>query len=511
MDEARKAALDDLLKAGIDPFPYSFGRTHSAAQIHGNYASLEGKAASIAGRIVMKRSFGKLVFATVQDASGRIQVLLREDHAGAKKLADFEKLMTGDIIGATGTATKTKKGEVSIDATEFAVLSKSLRPMPEKFHGLEDTETRYRQRYLDLIANPDVVEIFKKRAAIIRTIREYLDENGFLEVETPVLQPIYGGGAAKPFVTRHNALKADLYLRIADELYLKRLIVGGMERVYEISKDFRNEDIDSTHNPEFTMLEFYEAYTDYHGMMRRAQDIFLRVCNAVHGKDSTEFKGKPISFAPPFAILSLVGEIKAKTGIDVLCWKDDAEAMAAISKLGLKATSQPTRAHAIDALFDEFVKPGITDPSFVIDYPEFMCPLAKKKRGDARLAERFELFIAGEECANAYSEITNPVQQRAKFNEQADARRNGDQEAQPFDEDFVTAMEYGMPPMGGIGIGIDRITMIFTGKESIKEVILFPSMRPLGKAPKAAAEKTGNPAGKQPSGGNAPDGTTPHA
>ncbi|MFH1107276.1 MAG: lysine--tRNA ligase [Candidatus Micrarchaeota archaeon] len=486
MDGQRKAELEALLADGVEPYPYSYQRSHGAKDVVADFGALEGRTSSVAGRIIMKRSFGKLVFVHIQDSSGRLQVFAKEDGIGADKLAEFDKLQLGDFIGVKGKVAKTKKGEISVEAAEFTLLAKALRPMPEKFHGLGDTETRYRKRYLDLIANPEVASIFRKRALIVRTVREYLDGEGFLEVETPVLQQLYGGAAARPFVTRHNALKTDLYLRIADELYLKRLIVGGLERVYELSKDFRNEDIDSAHNPEFTMLEFYEAYADYEGMMRRAEDIFSKVCQAINGGSEAPFKGRHVSFKPPFARVSLVNAIADKAGVDVLSWKDDADALAAAGRLGLKV-SKPTRAHVVDALFDAHVKPGIWDPTFVTDYPEFMCPLTKRKRGDERLAERFELYVAGEECANAYSELTNPLEQRLKFEQQAEERRRGDEEAQPFDEDFLEAMEYGMPPTGGIGIGIDRITMIFTGQESIKEVILFPSMRPL--AGKKKAEK----------------------
>ncbi|HLC48531.1 MAG TPA: lysine--tRNA ligase [Candidatus Norongarragalinales archaeon] len=480
MDSQRRVTLEEMQRKGIDPYPYSYSRTHYASDVHEKYPSLEGKHVRVAGRIMTKRSFGQLVFCTIQDTTGKLQIFLRADHVGSGELAQFEKLDLGDFLGAEGKVTKTKKGEISVDVEKYILLAKSLRALPEKFHGLEDTEIRYRKRYLDLIANPQIADIFRKRAKIIHVVRRYLDENGFLEVETPILQSLYGGAAAKPFITRHNSLKADLYLRIADELYLKRLIIGGMERVYEIGKDFRNEDIDSAHNPEFTMLEFYEAYTDYEGMMKRAEDIFSRICISLHGGASFEYKGKPISFETPFARLSLTDAIMEKTGVDVLAFHTDADAVAAAKKLGLKF-SKPTRAHVIDALFDEHVKPSIWNPTFLVDYPEFMCPLTKKKRGDPRLAERFELFVGGEECANAYSELTDPIEQRRKFMEQAEERRKGDDEAQPFDEDFVEAMEHGMPPTGGIGIGIDRIAMIFTNQESIKEVLLFPSMRPLPK------------------------------
>ncbi|MBU1197337.1 lysine--tRNA ligase [Candidatus Micrarchaeota archaeon] len=491
MDIQRQSARKELKEQGIEPYPYFYHRTHYTTEVIDSFSSLEGKEAAVAGRIMTKRSFGNLLFATLQDVQGKIQVMVRKDHVGKEALAAFEKLDTGDIIGVRGIITKTKKGEISVDVKTYELLCKSLRVLPEKWHGLENTEIRYRKRYLDLIANPDQAEIFKKRALLIQTIRDYLNENHFLEVETPILQPLYGGAAAKPFQTRHNALETDLYLRIADELYLKRLIAGGLERVYEISKDFRNEDIDSAHNPEFTMLEFYEAYTDYQGMMKRAEEIFQKICNALYGKIFFEYQDKKVSFKGPFTRVSIVKVIQEKSGIDVLKWHSDSEAMAAAKKLKMEV-SQSTRAHVFDALFDKYVKPSIWNPTFVIDYPEYMCPLTKKKRGEPRLAERYELYIAGEECANAYSELTDPVEQREKFTKQAENRKKGDEEAQPFDEDFLEAMEYGMPPMGGIGIGIDRITMLFTNQTSIKEVLFFPSMRPLKKLKGASKEVKGN-------------------
>jgi lysyl-tRNA synthetase class 2 len=493
-DFEKKRKLDGLLKRGVNPYPYSFSRTHKAAQIKESYGALEGKQVSVAGRIMQVRSFGKLVFATLDDVSGRIQVFASEADVGAEALKSFESADLGDIIGATGKVTKTKKGEVSVAIQKWEMLAKSLRTLPEKFHGLEDTETRYRKRYLDLIVNPQSRRTAITRSRMISAMREYFDKNEFYEVETPVLQPLYGGAAARPFITHHNALDADLYLRIADELYLKRLVVGGLERVYEFAKDFRNEDIDSSHNPEFTMVEFYAAYWDYNDCMRFSEGLLGHVAQKLFGTRKIKYRGREISFEAPFKVVSLVGAIKEKSGEDVLSWATDRQAEEAAKKHGLDCKI-PNRPHVIDALFDKYVQPELVQPTFLIDFPGFMCPLAKKKRGDDRLAERFELFIGGEECGNSYSEINDPVFQRAKLEEQAKELAKGDEEAMPLDEDFLESMEYGMPPTGGMGIGIDRLAIVLTDSPSIKEVILFPSMRPLDSerktAPRAVAQQRG--------------------
>ena len=472
MDERlkkRKALLD----AGVNPYPYSYEVTHSAKQVVDDYDALEGKKVSLAGRLIVTRSFGKLCFAKLRDASGDVQVFAQ---AGLPNYEVFAKLEAGDIVGVKGVVAKTKRGEKSVHVKEFKVLAKALRQLPEKFHGLTDTETRYRKRYLDLIVNPEVREIFVERSKMISLMRRFFDGRGFIEVETPILQPVYGGAAAKPFKTRHNALDADFYLRIADELYLKRLIIGGLEKVYEFGKDFRNEDIDSMHNPEFTMVEFYEAYKDYEDVMAFTEELMAFLAGELKGSHEFNYQGKKISFKPPFKRVSFVKAIKEESGVDVLLLTD-AKAGKIVEEKGLDV-SEPTRAHVIDALFDEFVLPDLWDPCFVCDYPAFLCSLTKGKRGNPRLAERFELFIGGQECGNAYSELSDPVEQRKKFKEQAAARAKGDEEAQPMDEDFLEAIEYGMPPTGGMGIGVDRLAMIFTDQTSIKEVVLFPSMRP---------------------------------
>jgi len=484
-DSEKKRKLDELVAKNVNPYPYTFLRTHKAQQVKDNYDSLEGKEISIAGRIMQMRSFGKLVFATIDDISGRIQVYASEADVGADEIKKFESADLGDIIGVAGKVTKTKKGEISVGIHKWEMLAKSLRTLPEKFHGLENTETRYRKRYLDLIMNPESRKIAITRSRMVSAMREYFDKQDFFEVETPILQPLYGGAAARPFITHHNALDTDLYLRIANELYLKRLIVGGLERVYEFSKDFRNEDIDSTHNPEFTQVEFYSAYWDYNDCMRFTEGILGHIVQKIHGTKKIQFRQKEISFEAPFRVVSLVGAIKEKAGEDVLSWTTDAQAVAAAKKHGI-VCQIPNRAHVIDALFDKYVQPELVQPTFLIDFPGFMCPLAKKKRGDERLAERFELFIGGGECGNSYSEINDPVFQRQKLEEQARELAGGDAEAMPLDEDFLEAMEYGMPPTGGMGIGIDRMAIILTDSPSIKEVILFPSMRPLESDSKSA-------------------------
>ncbi|MFA6329339.1 MAG: lysine--tRNA ligase [Candidatus Micrarchaeia archaeon] len=495
-DPEKKRKLDLLVAKKVNPYPYTFGRTHKAQQVKDCYDALEGKEVSVAGRIMQMRSFGKLVFSTLDDVSGRIQVYASEADVGPEVLKSFETADLGDIIGVTGKVTKTKKGEISVAIKKWEMLAKSLRTLPEKFHGLEDTETRYRKRYLDLLMNPESRKIAIIRSKMVSAMRDYFDRNEFFEVETPILQPLYGGAAARPFITHHNALDTDLYLRIANELYLKRLIVGGLERVYEFSKDFRNEDIDSTHNPEFTQVEYYAAYWDYNSCMRFSEGILGHVVEKIHGTKKIQFRGKEISFEAPFAVVSLVGKILEKSGEDVLTWTTDAQAVEAAKKHGLDCKI-PNRAHVIDALFDKYVQPELVQPTFLIDFPGFMCPLAKKKRGDERLAERFELFIGGGECGNSYSEINDPVFQRQKLEEQARELAGGDDEAMPLDEDFLESMEYGMPPTGGMGIGIDRLAIILTDSPSIKEVILFPSMRPLDSdrrnnekaVPKAVAEQ----------------------
>jgi len=477
VDDFKLKKLDAMKNVGINPYPYSFERTHTASQVHAGFEKLEGKAVVVAGRIIGMRKMGSLNFLDLLDWSGKIQVILKKNANGGA--LQPEMLDSGDIIGVMGKTAVTKSGEKSIDAETVTVLAKSLRTLPEKFHGLTDTEMRYRKRYLDLIMNQQTRKIFAIRTALTNFIRNYLNANAYLEVETPVLQHTYGGANAKPFITHHNALDADLYLRVANELYLKRMIIGGAERVYEFSKDFRNEDIDSTHNPEFTQIEIYEAYSDYNAFMDLAEEILSGFAKEVSGGSRIEYKGKEIVMSQKFNRIYLVEEIRKRAGIDVLNMSEEsAKDLAEAEKLDIKTKN---RYHVVDALFDKYIKPHLWNPTIVMDFPAFMCPLAKDKRGDPKLSERFELFIAGIEVANCYSELTDPIEQRKKFEEQALERSRGDDEQPPIDEDFIEAIEYGMPPTAGIGISIDRLAMIFTGCTSIKEVILFPEVRNMPK------------------------------
>ncbi|VVB70095.1 Aspartate--tRNA(Asp/Asn) ligase [uncultured archaeon] len=475
MEADRIKKLEDLEAKGVDAYPYSYDYTAYSKDIIDNYAKFEGKVERIAGRIVQKRSFGKLGFCQVQDNKGKLQVMIRVDAVGEQMMSDFEKLDLGDIVGFEGKIGKTEKGEISLHLINFTILSKSLRTLPDKFKGLTDIESRYRKRYLDLISNPEVKNNFIMRTRIVDGIREFLNKRDYLEADTPILQKIYGGAAATPFVTKHHALEQDLYLRISNELYLKRLIIGGIDKVYEFSKDFRNEDIDSTHNPEFTQVEFYEAYKDYADYMKMTKQLFKSLFKKLGLNEQFEYQGKKIDFTK-FEKVSLVKEIKNKSGIDVLKWKSEDQAFDQCMKVGVKP-SKKTLAKCVDALFDHFVQPNLINPTFVIDFPYYMCPLTKKKRGNEKIAERFELFIAGFECGNCYSELTDPREQRRKLEEQANALKGGDEESNPLDEDFLEAMEYGMPPTAGMGLGIDRLAMILTNNVSIKEVILFPSVK----------------------------------
>ncbi len=487
VDQSKLEKLNKLKELGVDPYPYSFNQTHHADEIIADYGKLEGKKVSAAGRIIRMRSMGKLYFLDLLDGSGKIQILVREDTADPKAMQVLRLGDIGDIIGVTGTVTKTKKGEISIEAKEITMLSKSLSTLPEKFHGLSDVEIRYRQRHLDLIINPGVRKVFRDRREIISYIRNFLDDRGYLEVETPVLQSVYGGANAKPFKTHHKALDADLFLRISDELYLKRLIIGGIERVYEFSRDFRNEDIDSTHNPEFTLLEFYEAYSDYNTFMALVEELLSGLAKRLKGGYEFDYQNKKVNFKPPFKRVYFVDEIKKRTGLDI-SEMSDARAGEIAEKEHLKIPVKNSY-HVADALFDKYIKPELWDPSFLVDYPAYMCHLTKDKRGNPKLSERFELFVCNKEIANCYSELTNPIEQRNKFKEQVAEKNKGDDDMPPFDEDFLDAIEYGMPPTAGIGIGIDRLVMVLTDNISIKEVLLFPSVRPEKSKNKETKEK----------------------
>ncbi|MEM3839053.1 MAG: lysine--tRNA ligase [Candidatus Micrarchaeaceae archaeon] len=475
-DEFRLEKMKKLIEMGINPYPYSFSATHKSIDIIGGFGLLEGKEVRVAGRIIKRREMGGLVFFDILDGYGKIQVLARKGTANEKSMQVLQLTDVGDIVGVRGKAIKTKKGEITVDAEELTMLAKSLATLPEKFHGLTDTEIRYRKRYLDLIMNPNVRNFMVLRARILKYIRDFLDSNGYVEFETPVLQPTYGGANAKPFVTEYNALNSKVFLRISDELYLKRLVIGGFEKVYEVSKDFRNEDIDSTHNPEFTQIEFYEAYKDYGEFMSFTEKMLSGLVTNLFGSTKIKYQGKGLDFSPPFRRVYWVEELRKKCGIDV-SEMGDGEAKSIAEKENLNIAIKNAY-HVADALFDKYIKPDLFEPSFVLDFPSYMCPLTKDKRGNPKLSERFELFIAGKEEGNCYSELTNPIEQRRKFEEQEKERRKGDDESPPSDLDFLEAIEYGMPPTAGMGLAIDRLAMILTDNVSIKEVIPFPAVKP---------------------------------
>jgi lysyl-tRNA synthetase, class II len=475
----RREKLERLRGEGVEPFPHTFsGRTEIAAvhAAHDPLADGEETEATyrVAGRLLARRGHGRAAFLDVADGSGQIQLHARADVLGAESLERLVHLDLGDLIGAEGTAFKTRRGELSLRISDWELLAKSLRPPPDKFHGLEDVETRYRRRELDLIANPETRALFHKRAGVVSATRRWLDERGFLEVETPVLQPLYGGALARPFVTHHNALDRDLYLRIATELYLKRLIVGGVDRVYELGKDFRNEGISHKHNPEFTMLEWYEAYADYDDAAERLEQLVAYVAEQVNGTTRVERDGVEIDLAPPWRRVSLRDAIRERTGIDI-AKHPTREALAA----AMDSEPDPGEGWGklIDGLLSKEVEPTLIQPTFIRDYPVEMSPFAKHHRSEPGLVERWEAFVGGIEIANAFTELNDPDEQRRRFEQQAEELRRGDQEAQPFDTGFLAALEQGMPPTGGVGLGIDRLTMILTGARTLREVLLFPAMR----------------------------------
>ena len=479
----RKEKLDTLRERGVNPYPYNYKPTHTSGEILENYDDLEEKDVTVAGRIMALRKMGKASFFHIQDMDGRIQVYIKGDEVDEDAYANFKLMDIGDIVGVMGYPFTTKSGEKSIHAKEFTVLAKSIRPLPvvkekdgETFDAFEDKELRYRNRHLDLIVNPDVKDVFVKRAKIIATIRQYLDEMNFLEVETPILQPLYGGANARPFSTHHNALDQQLYLRIADELYLKRLIVGGIDRVYEISKDFRNEGMDKNHNPEFTMLEFYWAYADYEDNMKIVEDMVRKTAEAVDATHVT-WHGNGIDLSKTFARKPILKLLKEATGQDLGSATNDKMKKLCKSH-NIDVENNANYGQMLDALLDALVIPNLLQPTFVIDYPKAISPLAKAHRsGDPNLVERFELFIGGAEFANSFTELNDPVDQRERLEAQAQLREQGDEVAQLVDENFIQAMECGMPPTGGVGLGIDRLTMLLTEQHTIKDVILFPAMR----------------------------------
>ena len=477
--KVRIEKLNDLVQRDMNPFEItSYNRTHTAGAILGDYEGHEEKTVSVAGRLMSKRVMGKASFGHVLDSDGQIQVYFSRDDLGQDEYADFKKMDMGDIIGVEGIVFKTRTGETSIHAKKVTLLAKSLLPLPEKYHGLTNPELRYRQRYVDLIANPEVKELFIKRSKIVSAIREFLDGEGFYEVETPVLNTLAGGANARPFITHHNTLDIDMYLRIATELHLKRCIVGGFDKVYEIGRQFRNEGMDPKHNPEFTTVELYQAYTDYLGMMDITERLVRFCASKVCDSLKITYQGTPIDLESPWERLSMVDAVKKYQGMDF----DNEPLSDLIEKAnakGLEIKADETWGNVLFKVFDAFVEDHLDGPVFIYDYPVEVSPLAKRKPSDPRLTERFEVFITGKELGNAFSELNDPIDQRERFAAQMKAKEQGDDEAQPYDEDFVNALEYGMPPTGGFGMGVDRLVMILTDSYSIREVLLFPTMKPL--------------------------------
>ena len=479
--QIRKEKLKELQEQGKDPFQITkFNRTHSAGEIKSNYEQYEQKDVTVAGRIIAKRIMGKASFCTIQDSDERIQSYVSTNDLGEENYKEFKTYDIGDIIGITGFVFKTKTEEISVHAKEITLLSKSLRPLPEKFHGLKDVDLRYRQRYVDLIMNPEVKDTFIKRSQIISEIRRILDEKGYLEVDTPILNTISGGATARPFITHHNTLDIEMYLRIATELNLKRLIVGGYDKVYEMGRIFRNEGMDIRHNPEFTTIELYAAYEDYNDMMNITQEIFQKCAMKVCGTTKITYQGTEVDLSGEWKKITMIDSIKEVTGIDFNKINSDEEAVALAKERKLEIPAgKETRGHIISLFFDEYVESTLVQPTFVYKYPIEISPLAKKSKEDPRLVERFEVFICGREYGNAFSELNDPIDQYERFKEEIAARENGDEEAGMMDEDFINALEYGMPPTGGLGIGIDRLIMLLTDSASIRDVLLFPTMKPL--------------------------------
>lgn len=492
VNEVRKVRiekLNELVAKGENPFEItSYNRTATAGEILADYDKFEGQIVSIAGRLMSKRIMGKASFGHIMDSDGRMQGYFSRDDMGVDEYQAFKKLDVGDIVGIEGFVFRTKTGEISVHVKKVTLLTKSLLPLPEKFHGLKDPELRFRQRYVDLIANPEVKDVFIKRSKIISTIREVLDKKGFIEVETPVLNTLAGGANARPFITHHNTLDIDMYMRIATELHLKRCIVGGFEKVYEIGRQFRNEGMDTKHNPEFTTIELYQAYVDYNEMMNITEELYTTAAERVCGGLDITYQGTPLSLKTPWERLTMVQAVKKYTGLDFD--KDPLETLIAKgNEMGLEMSPDTSWGHALYNIFDAFVEEKLTGPVFITDYPVEVSPLAKKKPSDPRLTERFEFFICASEGGNAFSELNDPIDQRSRFEQQMLAKAKGDDEAQPYDEDFCNALEYGMPPTGGLGIGIDRMVMFLTDSASIRDVLLFPTMKPIGEAKKKAEAK----------------------
>jgi len=480
--KVRREKLAALQEAGQDPFQQTrFDWDATSQQIKDNFDAMEGKPVKVAGRLMSKRGMGKVSFCDLQDRDGRIQLYARQDEMDEAVYKAFKKYDIGDIVGVDGEVFRTQRGEMSVRAKDITLLSKSLLPLPEKFHGLQDKELRFRQRYVDLMVNPEVKRNFVVRSQFIKFMREYLDNMGYIEVETPVLNTIAGGAAARPFITHHNTLDIDMYMRIATELPLKRLIVGGMDRVYEIGRIFRNEGMDPKHNPEFTTVELYQAYTDFHGMMDIAEGIISGAAQKILGTYEVEWQGEKIDLTPGWRRLTMVDAVKEYVGIDFGAITDDAEAVAAAKTKGVELAdaAEKTWGNALYACFDQKVEEKLIQPTFITMYPVEVSPLTKRSPADPRLTERFELFVCHSELANAYSELNDPIDQRHRFEKQVEQRERGDDETEMLDEDFLNALEYGMPPTGGMGMGIDRCVMLLTGADTIREVILFPTMKPL--------------------------------
>ena len=495
--KVRREKLAQLQAEGHDPFQLTkFVCTSNAEEIKAHFDEMEGKPVSIAGRMMSKRGMGKVSFCDLQDKTGRIQLYARKDEMDEEDYNRFKKYDIGDIVGIDGEVFRTQRGEMSVRAKKITLLSKSLLPLPEKFHGLTDKETRYRQRYVDLIVNPEVKRNFIIRSQFIKHLRDYLDNMGYIEVETPVLNTIAGGAAARPFITHHNTLDIDMYMRIATELPLKRLIVGGMDRVYEVGRIFRNEGMDPKHNPEFTTVELYQAYADFHDMMDIAEGVYTTFAQKYLGSYELEWMGEKINLAPGWPRLTMVEAVKQFVGVDFGAITDDAEAVAAANAVGVELAdaAEKTWGNALYACFDQKVEEHLVQPTFITMYPVEVSPLTKRSPVDPRLTERFEFFICRSEMGNAYSELNDPIDQRERFMKQVEQRERGDDETEMLDEDFLTALEYGMPPTGGMGMGIDRAVMLFTGADSIRDVILFPTMKPLDMPKKDAAKSEAAPA-----------------
>ena len=478
--QIRRDKLTALREAGMDPFQQvRFDRTSNSQEILNNFEQMENQEVSIAGRIMSKRDMGKASFSHIQDQQGKIQIYVKIDEVGADQYEWFKKLDIGDIVGVKGIVFRTRRGEISVQVKEYTLLSKSLLPLPEKYHGLKDVDTRYRQRYVDLFVNPEVRDTFIKRSKAITAIRGYFDNLGYLEVDTPVLNAVQGGATARPFVTHHNALDIDLYLRIATELYLKRCIIGGFDRVYEIGRLFRNEGMDTTHNPEFTTIEFYEAYTDVNGMMERTEGLMKYVCEKVNGNMELPFGDVVIDMGKPFRRATMVELVKEYAGVDFEQITDLEGAIAVAKEHNIKVEKKHKWGDIVSLFFEEYCEDKLIQPTFVLEHPVDISPLAKRDSVKTHMTQRFELFINGKEYANAFSELNDPIDQRERFENQMKLRALGDLEASEMDEDYLTAMEYGMPPTGGCGIGIDRFVMLLTGNTSIRDVLLFPTMKPL--------------------------------